>query len=164
MYHYSLITLRYMADGLVFAATVLYLAIIFGGLNIPSHIYHNIHKIFKVLLSIGLVTTSLFSCEEGKTLSEKKEHFALRCIVSSKFSLITGVLLLISALVDWSSLEIDSNRDGLLSYSDFSTYIDGLTGSSISEKLKSNMFDLLGGDKNDRISVQVLPSMFFPLA
>jgi hypothetical protein len=164
MYHYSLITMRFLADGLVFVATILYIAIIFGGLNIPSHIYHNIHTIFKVLLSIGLVTTSLFSCEEGKTPSEEKKHFALRCKVSSKFSLITGVLLLTSVLVNWSSLEIDSNMDGLLSYSDFSTYIDGLTGSSISEKLKSNMFDLLGGDKNDRISIQGLSSMFFPLA
>lgn len=97
-------------------------------------------------------------------LSEKQKHFALRCIVSSKFSLIAGIILLINVLVDWSSLEIDSDIDGLLSYSDFSKYIDGLTGSSISERLKSNMFDLLGGDKNDHIPVQVLPSMFFPLA
>ncbi len=160
----ALVVLKHTANVLVFGATVLYIAIIFGGLSISSHIYHDIHKLFKIVLSIGLIVTSAYDCSATAGSGEKAKYLALHCKVSSKFSLIAGLLLLISALVDLSSPRLDANRDGLLSYSDFSGYVDSITGSSLSEKLKSNLFDLLGGDNSDRIYVGVLPSMFFPLA
>lgn len=164
MYIASLKFLRVLADVLVFSATILYLAIIFGGLRIPSHIYHDLHKVFKLLLAGGLILTSMYSCQPDGVLKINNDLTRLHCGVSSKFGLVMGILILITSVVSVVSTRSDADRDGTFSYSDFSDFVDELGEFTFSEKFKSNMFDLLGGDKSARIARDTLPAMFFPLA
>lgn len=153
-----------LADALVFGATIIYLGIIFLGLRIPSHYYHDLHKVFKLLLSIGLIATALFSCEEDGVLGITKPLTRTHCKLSSKFAIVTGLLLSISALTEMMGASADANSDGLLSYNDFSDFMESITGGVFTEAFKSRMFDLLGGDKLDFISTDKLPAVFFPLA
>ena len=164
MYVASLKFLRVLADILVFSAAILYLAIIFGGLRVPSHIYHDLHKVFKLLLAAGLILTSLYSCSPGGALKINNQLTRLHCTVSSKFGLVMGILVLITTVVGVISVPYDDDRDGTFSYSDFSDFIDQVGKHTFSEKFKSNMFDLLGGDTNERVAIDSLPAMFFPLA
>jgi hypothetical protein len=159
-----LLLLKHLANILVFSATLLYVGIVFGGLSIPSYVYHDLHKLFKILLSLGLVMTSLYSCDSGGVLAINDEFTKLHCQVSSKFGLVAGVLLLVVSLVDVFAIRWDHNNDGLFAYQDFANMLDTLTGRSITEASKSNIFDLLGGDYSQHITATSLPGLFFPLA
>lgn len=160
----SLTALRVLADALVFGAAIIYLGIIFLGVGIPSHYYHDLHMLFKLLLSVGLISTALFSCEKGGALNIAGGLSRQHCHVSSKFAIVAGLLLLITSLTEIIAVTADKDHNGLLSYSEFAEFIESLSGRSFSEKFKSNMFDLLGGDKTARISIDKLPAVFFPLA
>jgi hypothetical protein len=159
-----LLLLKHLANVLVFSATLLYVAIVFWGFSIPSHVYHDLHKLFKLLLSLGLVLTSLYSCDSGGILGISDDFTRLHCQVSSKFGLVAGILLLVVSLVDIYSVEWDHNKDGLFAYQDFSAMVDTITGGSITEASKSNIFDLLGGDYSQHLTATSLPGLFFPLA
>ena len=164
MNSWPLLLLKHLANVLVFGATLLYVSIVFWGFNIPSHVYHDLHKLFKVLLSLGLILTSLYSCGTGGSLGIVNKFTQLHCQVSSKFGLVTGILLLVVTLVDVYAVQWDHNKDGLFAYQDFSAMVDSLTGGSITEASKSNIFDLLGGDYSEHITANSLPGLFFPLA
>ena len=159
-----LLLLKHLANTLVFVATLVYIGIVFAGLSIPSHFYHEIHILFKLLLSLGLILTSMYSCGEGGVLNIKEKFTRLHCQVSSKFGLVAGVLIMVVSLVDIFAVEWDHNKDGLMAYQDFADMVDALTAGTMTESAKSNIFDLLGGDYSEHITASALPGMFFPLA
>ena len=159
----TLRVLNLLIEALVFSATLLYLAIVFGGLHIPSHVYHDLQTILRLTLAIGLVVTSMFSCSPGGVLRVQGHFSRLHCRVASKFGLTIGVIVFVTIVVNAMSVGADWDGDGLLNYDDFTQYVDNMGKDVFSDEFKSHMFDLLGGDKSSSVHRDSLPYMFFPL-
>lgn len=161
MYTKTISILTILAEVLMFATTGVYIAVMFLGVKIPSHVYHELHLGLQLLLALGLILTSMYSC---KSAGCNDNAARTRCAVSSKFGLVMGIIVLASTITGIGASSLDTTGDGLISYDDFSNLMSSFGSNTFSNKFESNLFDLMGGDVHERIRSRDLEAALYPLA